>query len=94
MTDLEALRAAAVTTWDLAREFVFPGDDELLKDLPKSTVEGASFRIVFRLQLDVLGWVSDQARTMIVLRFEPAGQKVSDSPPLDPVRSGALAGPG
>lgn len=79
MTDLEALRAAAVTTWDLARRFVFPGDDELLKDLPELTLDAASFRIEFRLQLDVLGWDSDQARTMIALRFAQAVQKVPES---------------
>ena len=74
MTDSEALLAGAATAWHLAREAVFPGEAELVRDLPKLTVEGQTLRIEFRLQQDFLGPGVEHDRTMVALRFVPTSQ--------------------
>jgi excisionase family DNA binding protein len=86
MTDMEAIVAAARTVWSLAREFVFPGGEELLKECPELTLEGGAFRIAFRLQQDLVDRNRNLERTMIALRFMPPGQRVSECPPTLYVR--------
>ena len=77
MTDPEALKSAASTTWDLVRQFVFPGEAELLKELPVLTISGESSRIEFRIQQDLIDQKGGHERAMVVLRFAPTG---SDMP--------------
>ena len=72
-SDLEAVLAASERVVELAQQHVFPGEAEFLLDLPALALESPSFRVEFRLQLDALGWDNELARTMIALRFGPAG---------------------
>ena len=84
MTDLETLEHVAAATWDLVRLYVFPGSGGwLVKDLPDRTLDGKSFRVEFRLQQDLLGTTAEgpePERTMVVLRFAPAGEPMPDFP--------------
>ena len=79
-SDLEAVFATAERVWDVAQRHIFPGEAEFLLDLPELALESSSFRVEFRLQQDALGWDNELQRTMIALRFGPAGMPLPDNP--------------
>jgi hypothetical protein len=88
LDDWPGVQAVATTIIMTAREFVFPGEVEWLRELGDRTVRAQSFDAYFRLQHDPLDWRAqnpvdwrpEKSRTMIVVRFARAGQSLPDEP--------------
>lgn len=80
LDDGNAVAAVVGTVLGLAADHVFPGEVEWLRDLHERRIEAASFDAHFRLQMDRLDWRTEEARTMIVVRFAPAGQPLPTEP--------------
>src|SRR5438270_806243 len=78
--DWTGVTQVAATILALAQEYVFQGQAEFLKELPDRTVKAASFDACFRIQSDRLDPLSDEERSMVVVRFVAAGEPLhSDS---------------
>jgi hypothetical protein len=79
--DWQGVQAIVAAISDAARAFVFPGEVEwLVRELGDRTIRARSFDAYFRLQQDRLDWRTDESRTMIVVRFTPAGQALPKDP--------------
>ncbi len=79
-TDLEAVDLTAQIVPNLAQRYIFPSESEFLLDLDEFTMASPSFRVEFRLQQDALGWDNELERTMLAVRFGPAGEPLSENP--------------
>jgi excisionase family DNA binding protein len=80
LSDHLAVPLICERVWILLQDHVLPGGSVLLREFPDLSVEGTSFRSELRLLTDRLGWQSDEARTLVAIRFGPPGEPLPPDP--------------
>jgi hypothetical protein len=78
LSDGAAVQAIAETVFEVAAEYMFSGEAELLRELPDRRIRAKSFDAHFRLQADRPDWRSEHEQTMLVVLFAPAGKQIPE----------------